>query len=252
MSNGFNNITGRAIRSIGDVNGDGLTDFNAVLVSGDRIGEDFGGFCGTAYFEVWNVNILSTAPPAPMVSISIDGGANQECAATGGSEVSFSATVGLPGGTTLASVTWLLDDAEVTTGEDVTLFVGLGTHSIKAIVETTDGRQGMDEAQVSVADTTPPTLDVAFIDSRSGAPITHTDRPGVKRVTAHFQASDVCDPNPVTEGTIGSAIANGDRLRIKPMKNIVVLPTSEIELSATATDASGNTATGKTTLTITE
>lgn len=58
-------ITGRPLATAGDLNGDGVTDYSAVLVSGGSIGTDWGGFTGAAYFEVWNVTILSQPVPLP-------------------------------------------------------------------------------------------------------------------------------------------------------------------------------------------
>lgn len=55
-------ITGAPLAAIGDVNGDGLTDFSAILVSGGQTGSDWGAFYGAGYFETWNVSIVSAVP----------------------------------------------------------------------------------------------------------------------------------------------------------------------------------------------
>lgn len=62
-------INGAAATSIGDVNGDGLTDYKAVLVSGGQVGSDWAGFYGASYLETWSVRLVSqaavTATPIP-------------------------------------------------------------------------------------------------------------------------------------------------------------------------------------------
>jgi hypothetical protein len=59
ISNSVNVITGAPLASLGDVNGDALTDFSAILVTGSCVGSDWGSFNGTPFFEAWNVQILS-------------------------------------------------------------------------------------------------------------------------------------------------------------------------------------------------
>jgi len=54
-------INGASLASTGDLNGDGLTDFKAILVSGGQMGSDWGGFYGVGYFEVWSIQLRSTA-----------------------------------------------------------------------------------------------------------------------------------------------------------------------------------------------
>lgn len=55
-------IMGAPLTALGDVNGDGRTDYNAILVSGGQTGSEWGAFYGAGYFEVWNVNIVSAVP----------------------------------------------------------------------------------------------------------------------------------------------------------------------------------------------
>ena len=52
-------INGAPLTSLADTNGDGVTDYSAVLVTGGSIGSDWGSFFGAQHFEVWNVKILS-------------------------------------------------------------------------------------------------------------------------------------------------------------------------------------------------
>lgn len=59
---GFTTINGADLSSIGDTNGDGITDFKAVLVSGGQVGSDFGGAYGGSYLETWQITLVSSAP----------------------------------------------------------------------------------------------------------------------------------------------------------------------------------------------
>jgi len=105
---------------------------------------------------------------------------------------------------------------------------------------------------VEVRDTTRPDLEVAFLN-RDGEPITSID--AGNRVTTHIVATDVCDSDPVTEGAAVPvfAVSDGDTIRIqRGNTNTVKLPTTAIELSANAADASGNNATGMAVLSITD
>jgi len=52
-------INGSALTNTGDLDGDGINDFQGVLVSGGQIGSQWGGFFGVGYLEAWNVEILS-------------------------------------------------------------------------------------------------------------------------------------------------------------------------------------------------
>ncbi len=52
-------IHGAPVTAAGDLNGDGVPDFRAILVSGGAVGSDWGGFEGDGYFEAWNVDLLS-------------------------------------------------------------------------------------------------------------------------------------------------------------------------------------------------
>ncbi len=56
-------IHGAAATANGDVNGDGITDYKAILVSGGQFGSDWGGFFGAGIFEVWNIQLRSTTTP---------------------------------------------------------------------------------------------------------------------------------------------------------------------------------------------
>jgi hypothetical protein len=55
-------ITGHEAVTIGDVNSDGIMDYNLILVSASHVGSTFGGLFGAADIEAWNINLLSQVP----------------------------------------------------------------------------------------------------------------------------------------------------------------------------------------------
>lgn len=63
LAGGPATINGAGLTSIGDVDGDGVNDYSAVLVSGGAVGSSWGGFFGAGYFETWSINLLSNTWP---------------------------------------------------------------------------------------------------------------------------------------------------------------------------------------------
>ncbi len=61
-------ITGTALHSLGDLNGDGVTDWGATLVSSGHVGSAWPGFFGATYYEAWNVTLLSSLTADPDAS----------------------------------------------------------------------------------------------------------------------------------------------------------------------------------------
>jgi hypothetical protein len=221
-----------------DSDGDGIPGH--ALVSGP-----FPGFSVVYDFTV--------GEPAPdiEVAITIPGGDNQECSQTGGSPVVLNADVDLIGGTTLASVTWFVDGASAGTGTSITPFLTLESHTIEVLATTTTGESSSATATVTIVDRAPPQVDAAFVDRRTGEILNDITGPATQFVITRFSATDICDPEPVTQGVLTPvhAVNNGETLRIQG-NNTVELPTSAVELSVTAKDASGNTRSGQAVLVI--
>ena len=63
-SNGVQTVSGTAVTSVGDVNGDGLTDYVATFAAAGTIGAEWGTFAGAKFVETWKVTINSTATSA--------------------------------------------------------------------------------------------------------------------------------------------------------------------------------------------
>jgi hypothetical protein len=206
-------------------------------------------------FASFNANFsLNFGPIPPGITVSIDvvGGSQQECTETGGSTVNISAETMLVGGAELDSIEWTVDGSSAGLGETITPFLELGAHTVGVLATTTTGENDTDSVTVIVTDTTAPILDVAFIDRRTGEPISQIERANVQWIEAHFTATDACDANPQTTGVGGFAVQNGDLLKIQGNNNTVTMTTSEIDLVATTTDVSGNSNSGAATLQITD
>lgn len=185
---------------------------------------------------------LNIGPPAPSISVSLEvsGGTLQECTQTGGTPVTISAETMLFGGAELDSIEWMVNGSDAGSGESISPFLELGSNTVEVLATTTTGENDTDSVIVNVTDTVKPDLEVAFIDIRSGEPISQIERANVQRVTAHFVATDACDPNPVASGIGGFSVQNGDLLKIQGYLNTVTMTTSKLELVATGMDASGN------------
>ena len=233
-------ITGSQIWNLASVDGDGDGVPGIAIVDGP-----FGG-------SGLNVNFnLDLDPPFDLhpVSVEIDviGGTTQECTDTGGATVTLTADTTLFGGAELASIEWTVDGANGGTGETITPFLTLGAHTIEVLATTTAGDTDTDVVTVNVLDTAPPLVDVAFLDSQTGEPISEVSNSRVHFITTAYSATDVCDPDPQSQGVVTPvfAVDNGDTIKIQGNKQEVDLPTSALELSVTATDASGNTGSGQ-------
>jgi len=188
--------------------------------------------------------------PSVSVAVAVEGGARQECSETGGSTVTATASVTLTDGAELATLTWDVDGAAAGSGDAIHPFLTLGHHTITVTAETIGGASSTHSAEVDVVDTTPPELEVSFVDPRTGSTITEAGRHRAEHVVTRIRAIDVCDAEPTVEAVGGFDVADGDRLKVKGEKGSVVLTTTTLTLSATAADASRNLARGGATLTL--
>jgi len=232
--------------ALGELVSDGATytlDYAAALADGP-----FPGFPVVLHLE----GFVEGGGPAIGVAISLDGDTTRECSEPGGAPVVATADVTLVGGAALESISWTVDGADAGMGQVIQPVLSLGNHTISAMATADTGETATASVPVQVEDTTRPVIDVAFIDSRSGERITQIERANVQWVIASYPATDICDPAPMTEGVGGFAVTDGDMLKIQGNNDTVMLTTSEITLSATATDASGNVQSGNAMLTLTQ
>lgn len=212
-----------------DSDGDGVPGH--AMISGP-----FPGFSIVYEFDV--------GAPAPDVDVSltVSGGTRQECDALGGKTVSVAATVDLDGGAVLGSIDWSVDGEAAGTSTSITPFLTLGSHTVEVTATTTEGLYDTARTVVNVVDTTRPNLSIAFVDTRSGQPVTAVDGAGVSFIEVRLDASDVCDGDVDVLGVAKPvyAIMGGEVIRIQGNTQDVDMPTTAIEVSATATDDSGN------------
>lgn len=224
--------------------------FTPVDSDGDGIPghEQAGGtFIGFSFIYEFRVG-----EPGPGVALSLDvaGGTSHECDSAGGAKVDFTANITLTGEAELDSITWTIDGNPAGSGNMISPTLELGSHSISATALTATGETDTKYVTVDVVDTTAPVLHTAFIDSRSGKRISEITLANVQWVKVHFTAKDACDAHPHTQGVGGFAVQNGDLLKIQGKNGSVNVTTSQIDLNATATDASGNTSNETVTLQI--
>ena len=179
------------------------------------------------------------APPAPALSLTTDvvGGIYQECNETGGTTITVHSTVEASGGAVLDRIEWWLDGTYQGNGTSKSLFIPLGVASVEAIAYATDGVTDNSEVfSITIADTLRPLLDIIFINS-SGDQVTTAQ---LGDYTIRFDVSDVCDPAPVASGSAKPVmeVFDGDTITINSSTD-VLLPTTAVEVTATAVDASG-------------
>ena len=182
-------------------------------------------------------------PPTKGVSIQLTGGNSRECSSTGGSSIKATADIRTTDMDDIASISWSLDGNGAASGPTAEVFTPLGGHTISVFVDTLASGTFQSSEQVTVADRTPPDLSITFIDQRSGHEVTEVSGDGNHFVTVSYDVSDICDPEPTVSGVAipVHAIADGDTIKISK-KEIAktTLGISAVNVSADATDASGN------------
>ncbi|RRQ21428.1 hypothetical protein D6C00_05385 [Thiohalobacter thiocyanaticus] len=176
------------------------------------------------------------------VDLNVPGGLTQECSETGGTSVNLTATATLKGGATLGSISWAVDGADAGTGSSITPFLSLGEHTVEVTAMTTNGVTDTESTTVNIRDTQQPSLDIEFIDTSTGMAITEIDSPRVSYVEVRLNSDDVCDEDPAVSGVAKpvTAITGGEVIRIQGNIQDTDMPTTAIEVTANATDDSGN------------
>ncbi|MGV7234947.1 MAG: hypothetical protein ACQ9ET_01710 [Nitrosomonadaceae bacterium] len=176
------------------------------------------------------------------VSINIEGGAEQECTDDGGTVVRLDALIdrGNP-----ASITWSIDDIIVGHQETINHHVELGQHPIQLDVITNDGSSGSSVEIINIIDTSAPQIVANIVDVKTGELLTQIL--SNTKVSPSIVVTDACDPDTLVNAVAGIPTSSGDEFFVdKSRKNTSVRTNTDVdifELSVTATDASGNTAT---------
>lgn len=240
-------------RNVGDTNSDGILD--AILVSAGNIGDAWGPFTGTPYAEVYNINLVRGGPASPRIVLDIEvpDGTEQECSQEGGSVIELVAEVRLFNEAELGTIEWFVDGSSSGFGETYSPYISLGTHTIDAVATAVQGVSDSETVDVNIIDRTPPVLETAFINNKTGVQINQISNNSTQFVGIHMSAADICDPDPSVEAVVTpvTAVENGDTITIKP-KDGASLETTALELSAVATDSSGRQSIQKTVLNIGE
>ena len=128
-------------------------------------------------------------------------------------------------------------------GNTVDIFTSLGDHAISVSVDTLASGSFQSSTPVAVSDNVSPDLGIRFIDQRTGAEITEVTGNGTNFVTVRYDVTDTCDPDPIASGVAVPvhAVDDGDTIVIqKKQLSTTTLGTSAVNVSAVATDASGN------------
>ena len=181
-------------------------------------------------------------PSTKGVSIQLTGGNSQECSSTGGSSIEATADIRTTDTNDIASISWSLDSNSAGSGTTADVFTPLGSHTISVFVDTLASGTFQSAEQVTVRDRTPPDLNVTFIDKHSGQEVTEVSGNGTQFVTVSYDVSDICDPEPTVSGVAipVHAVDDGDTIKISKKDIETTLGTSAVNVSADATDASGN------------
>ena len=219
-------------------------DYNAVVPSNDPSG--FGGVRYTLHLA--NISQFQVTSIG-RINFNVSGGNIQECNSTGGNMVSIQPDYAIPEGDALAGISWSVDNAVVSQSETLQQFMGLGSHRIEVSIITTNGLTGAAATDVLIEDTTAPEVIAAFIDKRRRVEVASVSNRAVVNIQA--EAVDICDSNPVVSAVVGAPVENGDLVRANKRRGAVILNTSSLSLSVTASDASDNTGSASAVLNIT-
>jgi len=212
-----------------DSDGDGIP--GQKMISGPFVGFTF-------------VYEFDAGAPAPSIDVSINvtGGVNQQCNETGGTHIELTSTVDLNGGAELASIDWTVDGDVAGSGASITPFLSLGSHSISVTATGVSGIYDTASTNVNVFDTVKPDLAIEVVDTRTGQAVTSINGSGVSFLEVRLNSTDVCDSDVDVAGAFKPvyAVIGGEVIKIQGNNGDVTLPTTALEVSATATDNSGN------------
>jgi len=173
------------------------------------------------------------------VELAVQGGNIQECAASGGSNVTINTDVFVDISDSVSSISWAVDGNSVSSGETLSTFLTLGQHEIIATVLTTSGGEASSSVTINIVDTVAPVItSVGFINRFTGLPATTLEQYNLLEVD--IQVDEVCDPSPVIQAVRGTATNNGDVVWLFTYNSQILTWQDEIYLMAVAKDQSNN------------
>ena len=212
-----------------DTDGDGIPGLP--MISGP-----FPGFTFVYEFDVGEPS------PGIEVEILVEGGTYQQCNDIGGNNVELSAAVDLTNGAELASIDWTVDGNAAGSEAIITPFLSLGTHSVSVTATGISGIYDTASTTIQVVDTVKPSLSIEFVDSRTGQAISSVEGARTTFVEVRLNGSDVCDSDVEVSGVANPVydITGNKVIKIQGNNNGVDMPTTAIEVTATAIDDSGN------------
>jgi len=212
-----------------DTDGDGIPGLP--MISGPFIGLTF----------VYEFDVGEPSPGIE-VEILVEGGTYQQCNDIGGNNVELTAAVDLTNGAELASIDWTVDGNAAGSEASITPFLSLGMHSISVTATGVSGIYDTASTTIQVVDTVKPSLLIEFVDSSTGQAISSVDGARVTFVEVRLNGSDVCDSDVEVSGVANPVydITGNKVIKIQGNNKGVDIPTTAIEVTATAIDDSGN------------
>lgn len=201
----------------------------------------------------FNFNVVVSGPDI-RASIDITDGVIQECTSPEGTAVSLVADIILLGDAELDSIQWTVDGNDAGAGLAITPVIDLGIHTIALTAMTTSGLIASPTTTVEIRDTTAPVVNASFINKNTGETVTGNVTQRDQVTTYHSAAVDVCDPDPAVNAVLGISVDNESDIGVFASQESVLLKTgeaiNELEYSVTASDASGNTASSNSVISI--
>jgi len=181
--------------------------------------------------------------PEPTVVVTIEGGSRTvECLSTSGTITHVQTSV--PNSN---DSFWYVNGNYIASGDSVDITLQKGSNTI----DLQNGNQILlDSVTIDIVDSTPPTINAAFIDPDTGQVVTATTDSRNENLKIAIDVTDQCDPNPAYSAVTGLPTSNGDSISINVRRSSVGPLGNSLVLSVDAIDTDGNQSTSSTSLII--
>lgn len=203
----------------------------------------------TGVFSSFTLQMELSSAASTVVALDVMGGTQQECNSHSGNAVNLNANVSNTTGINVSSINWLINGVAAGTGSSIQPTLGLGTHNVDVNVQTDDGNTTSASQTVTIEDTTPPTVEPAFLNPFTGVNVTEINTL-FTFLQSNFNVSDTCDASPTTDGVMGASATDGSYFWVTGFNGGVRLDTDFLNLKVFATDLSGNISSNEVNLTI--